>query len=61
MEEMGLAAQFAKFAHTPPSPKMGVGFDYRKSDQPEEGFRFQLVDMPCEFRFRHFSIVRNAQ
>lgn len=53
MQEMGLADQFAKFAHATPSSKMGVGFDYRKSDQPEEGFRFQLVDMPCEYKSRY--------
>jgi hypothetical protein len=28
---------------------IGVGFDYRRSDQPEEGFRFHLVEMPCEY------------
>lgn len=27
---------------------LGVGFDYRKSDQPEEGYRFHLVEFPCE-------------
>ena len=24
----------------------GVGFDYRRSDQPTEGFRFHLVEVP---------------
>lgn len=25
----------------------GVGFDYRKSDQPQEGSRFYLFEVPC--------------
>lgn len=26
---------------------LGVGFDYRKSDQPEVGSRFYLYEVPC--------------
>ncbi|PPQ62949.1 hypothetical protein CVT24_006189 [Panaeolus cyanescens] len=44
-EMMGLSDQFSKIAHAPPN---GVGFDYRRSDQPTEGFRFKLVEMPSQ-------------
>ncbi|KAI8992893.1 FAD/NAD-P-binding domain-containing protein [Trametes punicea] len=43
---LGLAQDFSRIAHTPPSSSPGVGFDYRKSDQPEEGFRFYLFQVP---------------
>ncbi|KAF9453996.1 FAD/NAD(P)-binding domain-containing protein [Macrolepiota fuliginosa MF-IS2] len=46
LELMGLAEDFAKVAHAPPDGSMGVGFDYRRSDAPKEGFRFRLVQMP---------------
>ncbi|TFK53608.1 FAD/NAD-P-binding domain-containing protein [Heliocybe sulcata] len=46
LEIMGLAEQFAKVAHAPPDGSIGVGFDYRRSDQPEEGIRFLLAEMP---------------
>ncbi|KAF8160844.1 FAD/NAD-P-binding domain-containing protein, partial [Crassisporium funariophilum] len=39
---MGLSDEFAKIAHALPT----VGFDYRRSDQPVEGARFKLVEMP---------------
>ncbi|CAA7261657.1 unnamed protein product [Cyclocybe aegerita] len=51
LEDMGLASEFAKIAHAPPTGEMGVGFDYRRSDQPEEGFRFKLVEMPYGVHF----------
>ncbi|TFK44427.1 FAD/NAD-P-binding domain-containing protein [Crucibulum laeve] len=43
---MGLADAFSRIAHAPPNGSIGIGFDYRRSDQPKEGFRFQLVEMP---------------
>ncbi|KAF8895691.1 hypothetical protein CPB84DRAFT_1731713 [Gymnopilus junonius] len=46
LESMGLASEFSKIAHAPPTGTQGVGFDFRRSDQPEEGFRFKLVEMP---------------
>jgi len=46
LELMGLADDFSKIAHAPPNGSIGVGFDYRKSDQPEEGYRFHLVEFP---------------
>ncbi|KAF9482106.1 FAD/NAD-P-binding domain-containing protein [Pholiota conissans] len=46
LEKMGLASEFSKIAHAPPTGAQGVGFDYRRSDQPCEGFRFKLVEMP---------------
>ncbi|KLO14628.1 FAD/NAD-binding domain-containing protein [Schizopora paradoxa] len=46
LELMGLADDFSKIAHAPPDGSPGVGFDYRKSDQPEEGYRFHLVEFP---------------
>ncbi|KAF9049931.1 FAD/NAD(P)-binding domain-containing protein [Panaeolus papilionaceus] len=47
LEIMGLSDKFSKIAHAPPTGKLDVGFDYRRSDQPTEGFRFKLVEMPC--------------
>ncbi|KAJ7593998.1 FAD/NAD-P-binding domain-containing protein [Mycena floridula] len=44
LQQMGLADQFSKIANTPPTGSMGVAFDYRRSDQPEEGFRFTLME-----------------
>ncbi|KAI5123693.1 hypothetical protein M0805_001721 [Coniferiporia weirii] len=46
LERLGLAEEFSKIAHAPPDGSLGVGFDYRRSDQPEEGFRFHLVEVP---------------
>ncbi|KAL5523639.1 hypothetical protein ACEPAG_7812 [Sanghuangporus baumii] len=46
LELMGLSEEFSKTAHAPPDGSLGVGFDYRKSDQPSEGFRFHLVEVP---------------
>lgn len=68
LEKMGLAPEFSKIAHAPPTGAQGqtrcylrcerihftlrlpqgIGFDYRRSDQPSEGFRFKLVEMPCK-------------
>ncbi|KJA20765.1 hypothetical protein HYPSUDRAFT_141882 [Hypholoma sublateritium FD-334 SS-4] len=46
LARMGLTDAFARIAHAPPTGAPGVGFDYRRSDQPAEGFRFKLVEMP---------------
>ncbi|KAF8200714.1 FAD/NAD-binding domain-containing protein [Pholiota molesta] len=46
LEQMGLAPEFSKIAHAPPTGAQGIGFDYRRSDQPSKGFRFKLVEMP---------------
>ncbi|EPQ57035.1 FAD/NAD P-binding domain-containing protein [Gloeophyllum trabeum ATCC 11539] len=57
LEIMGLADQFSKVAHAPPDGSIGVGFDFRKSDQPQEGFRFLLSEMPygcIRFHRAHF-------
>ncbi|TFY62894.1 hypothetical protein EVJ58_g3580 [Rhodofomes roseus] len=59
---LGLDGKFAEIAHAPPDGSngalqatsyhaatkytKGVGFDYRKSDQPEEGHRFYLFERP---------------
>ncbi|KDR75249.1 hypothetical protein GALMADRAFT_157105 [Galerina marginata CBS 339.88] len=48
LESMGLTTEFSKIAHAPPIGVQGVGFDFRRSDQPQEGFRFRLVKMPCK-------------
>jgi salicylate hydroxylase len=60
LELMGLHAEFSTIAHAPPDGSLETGFDYRRSDQPEEGFRFQLVRMPCRclfFSYRTFSLL----
>ncbi|KAJ4483187.1 FAD/NAD-P-binding domain-containing protein [Lentinula aciculospora] len=46
LEQMGLGPAFSKIAHSPPDGSIGTGFDFRRSDQPQEGFRFRLVQMP---------------
>ncbi|EJD03076.1 FAD/NAD-binding domain-containing protein [Fomitiporia mediterranea MF3/22] len=46
LELMGLAEEFSRIAHAPPDGSLGVGFDFRKSDQSAEGFRFHLVEVP---------------
>ncbi|KZT29216.1 FAD/NAD-P-binding domain-containing protein [Neolentinus lepideus HHB14362 ss-1] len=46
LEIMGLTERFSKIAHAPPDGSIEVGFDHRRSDQPEEGFRFSLAEMP---------------
>lgn len=72
LELMGLANEFSKIAHAPPSglqgrvqtdrrpilrpltpssPCQAIGFDFRRSDQEHEGFRFKSVEMPCELAF----------
>ncbi|KAH9859049.1 FAD/NAD-P-binding domain-containing protein [Lenzites betulinus] len=43
---LGMAKDFARIAHAPPSSSPGIGFDYRKSDQPQEGSRFYLFEVP---------------
>ncbi|CDO72514.1 hypothetical protein BN946_scf184980.g55 [Trametes cinnabarina] len=43
---LGLGKEFGDIAHASPDSSPGVGFDYRKSDQPEEGFRFYLFQVP---------------
>ena len=70
LELMGLANEFSKIAHAPPTGTQGrvqtdqravrpaltffcqaIGFDFRRSDQDHEGFRFKSVEMPCETCF----------
>lgn len=46
LELMGLAAEFSKIAHAPPTGMQAIGFDFRRSDQGYEGFRFKSVEMP---------------
>ncbi|KAF5393346.1 hypothetical protein D9757_000791 [Collybiopsis confluens] len=46
LSSLGLAATFSKIAHAPPDGSIATGFDFRRSDQPNEGFRFRLVQMP---------------
>ncbi|KAK0212884.1 FAD/NAD-P-binding domain-containing protein [Desarmillaria ectypa] len=56
-ESIGLAEDFSRIAHSPPDGSIGVGFDYRRSDQVEEGFRFRLVEMAygcIRFHRAHF-------
>ncbi|KAK0455026.1 FAD/NAD-P-binding domain-containing protein [Armillaria borealis] len=56
-ESIGLAEDFSRIAHSPPDGSIGVGFDYRRSDQAEEGFRFRLVEMAygcIRFHRAHF-------
>ncbi|KAI0930204.1 hypothetical protein AcV5_006981 [Taiwanofungus camphoratus] len=43
---LGMASEFSKIAHAPPDESPGVGFDYRRSDQPQEGSRFYLFTLP---------------
>ena len=47
-ELMNLADDFSRVAHAPPDGSIGVGFDYRRSDAPGEGFRFHIVEVPRE-------------
>ncbi|KAI0029664.1 FAD/NAD(P)-binding domain-containing protein [Vararia minispora EC-137] len=57
LELMGVAEDFAKVAHATPSSAPGCGFDYRRSDSPGEGFRFQLFELPygcIRFHRAHF-------
>ncbi|KAK0504812.1 FAD/NAD-P-binding domain-containing protein [Armillaria luteobubalina] len=56
-ESIGLAEDFSRIAHSPPDGSIGVGFDYRRSDQADEGFRFHLVEMAygcIRFHRAHF-------
>ncbi|TFK68678.1 FAD/NAD-P-binding domain-containing protein [Pluteus cervinus] len=43
LELLGLGPQFRDRAHPQPNGSLGVGFDFRRSDQPTEGFSF------CQF------------
>ncbi|KAI0708960.1 FAD/NAD-P-binding domain-containing protein [Cerioporus squamosus] len=43
---LGMAEDFARIAHAPPDQSPGIGFDYRRSDQPQEGSRFYLFQVP---------------
>ncbi|EGO00194.1 hypothetical protein SERLA73DRAFT_107208 [Serpula lacrymans var. lacrymans S7.3] len=57
LELLGLANEFAEVAHAPPDGSLGVAFDFRRSDNPEEGFRFHLAEMPygcIRFHRAHF-------
>ncbi|KAL0956347.1 hypothetical protein HGRIS_002497 [Hohenbuehelia grisea] len=57
LQLLGLADAFSKVAHAPPDGTMGVGFDFRRSDSPNEGYRFRLVEMPygcIRFHRAHF-------
>lgn len=45
---LGQRIQLSLSASTDVFVDVGVGFDYRKSDQPSEGFRFHLVEVPRE-------------
>ncbi|KAH9951522.1 FAD/NAD-P-binding domain-containing protein [Amylocystis lapponica] len=46
LTSLGLAPDFARVAHAVPDGSTGVGFDFRKSDQPEEGFSFYRFTLP---------------
>ncbi|KAF8519490.1 FAD/NAD-binding domain-containing protein [Hysterangium stoloniferum] len=46
LELLGLDGEASLIAHAPPSSSPGIGFDFRRSDQPSEGFRFLLAEMP---------------
>ncbi|KAI0332310.1 FAD/NAD-P-binding domain-containing protein [Cubamyces sp. BRFM 1775] len=46
LSSLGMEEEFSRIAHAPPDSKPGVGFDYRRSDQPEEGSRFYLFQAP---------------
>ncbi|KIK67169.1 hypothetical protein GYMLUDRAFT_156392 [Collybiopsis luxurians FD-317 M1] len=46
LESLGLGTALSKIAHAVPDGSIQTGFDFRRSDAPEEGFRFQLVQMP---------------
>ncbi|KAL6310424.1 FAD/NAD-P-binding domain-containing protein [Sparassis latifolia] len=57
LELLGMTSDFSKIAHAPPDGSLGIGFDYRKSDQPEEGSRFHLFALPygcIRFHRAHF-------
>ncbi|KAM5533711.1 hypothetical protein V8D89_012584 [Ganoderma adspersum] len=54
---LGMAEAFSRIAHAPPDESLGIGFDYRKSDQPETGSRFHLFEVPygcIRFHRAHF-------
>jgi len=46
LEQLGLGPAFSKIAHAPPDGSVATGFDFRRSDQPQEGFRVHLMQMP---------------
>ncbi|KAJ3999660.1 FAD/NAD-P-binding domain-containing protein [Lentinula boryana] len=45
LEQLGLGPAFSRIAHAPPDGSIGTGFDFRRSDQPQEGFTYHLVQM----------------
>ncbi|EPS94143.1 hypothetical protein FOMPIDRAFT_1033475 [Fomitopsis schrenkii] len=54
---LGLGSKLTETAHAPPDGSIGVGFDFRKSDQPMEGNRFHLFELPygcIRFHRAHF-------
>ncbi|PCH43450.1 FAD/NAD(P)-binding domain-containing protein, partial [Wolfiporia cocos MD-104 SS10] len=57
LSSLGLASELSRCAHAPPTDSPGVGFDFRKSDQPREGSRFYLFELPygcIRFHRAHF-------
>ncbi|KIJ41279.1 hypothetical protein M422DRAFT_75634 [Sphaerobolus stellatus SS14] len=46
LELLDLADEASKIAHAPPSSALGIGFDFRRSDQASIGERFLLAEMP---------------
>ncbi|KAF9070110.1 FAD/NAD-binding domain-containing protein [Rhodocollybia butyracea] len=46
LESLGLGPAFSKIAHAPPDGSIETGFNFRRSDQAQEGFCFQMVRMP---------------
>ncbi|KAF8210523.1 FAD/NAD-P-binding domain-containing protein [Mycena galopus ATCC 62051] len=56
LELLGLAEQFAKVTDTAPTPDVGIGFEYRRSDRLD-GFTWNFVAMPygcIRFHRAHF-------
>ncbi|KAI1794210.1 FAD/NAD(P)-binding domain-containing protein [Ganoderma leucocontextum] len=54
---LGMAEAFSRIAHAPPDGSLSIGFDYRKSEQPEAGSRFYLFEVPygcIRFHRAHF-------
>ncbi|KAI0769448.1 FAD/NAD-P-binding domain-containing protein [Trametes elegans] len=54
---LGLADDFSRIAHAPPHRSPSIALDYRRSDQPEEGSRFYVFEVPygcIRFHRAHF-------
>ncbi|KAJ3989844.1 FAD/NAD-P-binding domain-containing protein [Lentinula detonsa] len=49
LEQLGLGPAFSRIAHAPPDGSIGTGFDFRRSDQPQEGFTYHVVKMSCKY------------